>query len=268
MNRVLFSTAAVLALAGAAMARPVYSNGPFVTGIGNGFGGGNTSTIEPDYTSFGTGTNEAALPANGGPVRVADDFTVTGPGWNLNTATFYMYQTVASPATNPLVNTITSIRVGIYNASPSGTDATPDLGDFSTNRLAGAVFTNTFRVTSTTLTDDNRAIFAITADLSDFPDLLPGSYWLAWSTTGSNPSGPWQVPVTPTGAGNGATARQFFDPALTGNGSWADLDGTASLPGIQHVDLAFDLDYTLIPAPSAALAFVGAGLVGLRRRRN
>lgn len=262
-NTMLVSTAAVLVACGAASG-VTHSNGPFVTGVGNGFGGANTSSIDPTHTTFGVGTNEAATPASGGPIRVADDFTVSGGGWDISSATFYLYQTVTTPATNPIVNTINSIRVGVYTSMPNGT-ALPDFGDFSTNRLTGAVFSGTFRVTSTTLTNDDRAIFALTVDMSWLPNLSDGTYWLAWSTTGTNASGPWHVPVTPALPGH--NARQMLDNNLTGNPSWAQIDGSTTAAGIQPLDLAFDLEYTAVPAPGAAALLGVAGLVGFRRKR-
>lgn len=263
----LLSTAALLVVSGSAMAQ-VYNNGPFVTGIGNGLGGRNTSAIDPTHNAFGSGTN-ANNPggASGGPIRVADDFTVTGPGWDISSATFYLYQTITSPAVNPLANTITSIRVGVYTSLP--TAATPDFGDFTTNRQTSAVFSNVFRVTSTTLTNDDRAIMAVTVDMTWLQDLTPGTYWLAWSTTGSTASGPWAVPVTP--AASGHNARQFLDATGTGApGTWNQIDGnagTGSLPGIQPLDLAFQLNYTEVPTPGAVAVAGLAGLAGLRRRR-
>ncbi len=252
----LFSAAALLLATGSAMAQ-VYSNGPFITGVGNGLGGRDTSAIEATSTTFGIGTNFAAN------VFVADDFTVTGGGWDISTATFFLYQTITSPAVNPLTNTITSVRVGVYNSVPTANDLTPDSGDFTTNRQTGAVFSNVFRVTPTTLTNDDRAIMAVTVDMSWLSDLAPGTYWLAWSTTGSTPSGPWNVPVTP--ARSSDNARQLIGG--TTPSPWSPIDNNTTVAGVQPLDLAFELRYTEVPAPGAVALAGLAGLAGLRRRR-
>lgn len=249
--------AGVCALAGTASAA-VFSNGPFVTGTGNGAGGANTSAIEgPTYTNFGY--NSLA-----GTFAVADDFTVSDAGgWSLNSLTVYAYQTIA--AAPPASSTINVMRVAIFATNPMGTQNAPDFGDLATNRtITNNIFTGVFRVTATTLTNDDRAIMAVTADLSDIPSLAAGTYFVAWSLNGSVASGPWAVPVTPARPGDNGMQRNVGTTAPT---NWALIDGNGTAAGVPQQDLAFDLDYDVVPAPGALLLAGMGGLVTLRRRR-
>jgi len=241
----------VLVAAGAASAS-VYSNGPFQTGTGNGFGGGNTSAIEAPFLTFGYAASTASFFA------VADDFTVTdAAGWSLNSLTVYAYQTQANP--NP-VSTFTDIRVSIFAVNPIGTQNAPTYGDLTTNRLLSTAFTGVYRVTTPGLTNGLRGIMSITANLSDIPDLAPGTYWVGWTLGGTQASGPFTVPVVPNPAG--ANAQQRNIGATPTN--WDTLNFAAGTPA---QDLAFDIDYDVVPAPGAA-ALLGLGaLAGLRRRR-
>ncbi|CAG1002364.1 hypothetical protein PHYC_02989 [Phycisphaerales bacterium] len=229
--------ACVCALAGAASA-DVFSNGPFLTGTGNGAGGANTSAIEqPAYNNFGYNTLT-------GTFAVADDFTVSGGNWSLNTFKVYAYQTIT--AAPPAGSTITTMQVAVFTTNPIGTQNAPDHGNLVTPRtILTNVYTGTYRVTATTLTNDDRAIMAVTADVSDIPDLAPGTYYIAWSLTGSVASGPWTVPVTPARATDNAIQRNVGLAAPT---NWALVDGNGTAAGVPQQDMAFEIAYDLIPS--------------------
>ncbi len=257
--RSIIAIAGVVMCAGVAGAA-VLTNGPFVTGTGNGFGGANTSQIDPaPYNSFG-------FSALAGTFAVADDFTVTdAAGWNLNSLTVYAYQTQGTGVPNN-VSTLNDIRVAIFSSNPLGTQNAPDFGNLGTSRtILNNSFSGVYRVTATTLTNSARAIMAITADLSDIPALPAGQYWIAWSLGGTVASGPWAVPVSPARSTDNAIQRNVGATAPT---NWALIDGDGAAGTVNPTqDLAFDLDYTVVPAPGAA-ALLGLGaLVGLRRRR-
>ncbi|HEX8297523.1 MAG TPA: hypothetical protein VF594_00065, partial [Rubricoccaceae bacterium] len=210
----------------------LYDNGPFQTGTGNGAGGGNTSSIGAyGSTNFGFGHNAAA------PVYVADDFVVPAGGWTLSDMQFFTYQTGGNATTS----SITGLFVQIWNGRPGEAGSTVVFGDLTTNRLASSVFTGTYRVTSTTLTNATRPIYRNTATLNTV--LAPGTYWVQWGTTGTIASGPWTPPVTTNDATPPAgNAIQFI------NGAWATLldggDGTVANPGTITVALPFIVNGT------------------------
>ena len=112
-----------------------------------------------------------------------------------------------------------------------------------------------YRVTSTTLTNRDRPIYAI--DVAVNLVLGPGNYVMRWQASGSLASGPWQPPIVPTnGGGNGmqSLANAAFGAAIdTGSGS--------------QVEFPFTISGTVVPAPGA-FGLIGIGaLVAIRRRR-
>ena len=78
---------ALAAVAGGASAVQLYDNGTTIEGTN---GGENISVVNLPASSFGP---SCALAPN---IRLADDFTVTGPGWRLTAISFYAYSTNAS----------------------------------------------------------------------------------------------------------------------------------------------------------------------------
>lgn len=207
-------------------------NGNLITGFGNGAGGANTSAIELGSTIFGYSQNNAL------PARIADDYTIPGGQlWNLKTLRWSGYQTNA-----PTTGTMTGLTIQLWcGGSPMGGGAVC-AGDTVTNRLASQAFSGVYRVQSTTLTNTQRAVIRMEADLSAFvPPARPaGTYWLDCAATGSLGSGPW-APIT-TPALPTDNAQQFF------NGVWTQITEPA-FPG--H-DMYFEMSYTPTPASVCA----------------
>lgn len=247
VKRTLVIVAALAAVG--AQADTLWDQSQLVTHVGGGFGGANASQIESGIgsTLFGWG-------AQGGTVQntMADDFTVGPEGWKITKITVYSYQTGSTTS-----STFTGLFLKIWDSNPAGqTAATSGVyGDLTTNELDSSSFTNTYRV-STTLTDANRPIMALVADVDI--DLGPGQYWLGFNMTGSLASGPWAPPVTPNPGG--ANAMQALGAAGVFAQAWQD-GVTASVPGAA----AFMLEGTVVPEPGT-LAAVGLGLAFLRRR--
>ncbi len=190
------------------------NNGPFITGVGNGFGGGNTSAIQTGFGTFGYG-------AQGGTInnRLADDFAVpSGDTWALQTLVFRAYQTGAATT-----GTMTGINANIWNTMPLTAGSASQSGP--ANSMLSQVWGGVYRVTSTTLTANNRPIIDITSDMSWATPLGAGTYWADASMTGSLASGPFCPPTTP--AAGTDNARQFIGSTAT----WgAVIDGLALLP--------------------------------------
>ena len=105
----------------------LYDNGPLVTHPGGGAGGADASALQ---TTLGMNTLGAGHQFLLG-YRLADDFTVTDPcGWDVQTITFFAYQTGSTTT-----STINALNVGSGTARPT-TRRHRDLGRPTTNRLA------------------------------------------------------------------------------------------------------------------------------------
>ncbi|MCK6446208.1 MAG: hypothetical protein L6Q99_07435 [Planctomycetes bacterium] len=190
----------------------VFSNGPYITGTGNGFGGANTSEIEAGWNTFGFG-------CQGGTTnnRIADDFVVpAGQNWSLTKLHWLAYQTGAGTS-----GTITGIQVNVWNTMPV-TGGSP-LWSSAANVMITRTFTNVYRVTNTTLTNNTRAIFDVEADLTGSPVLAPGTYWVDVQLVGTLTSGPWAPPTVPHLATD--NGRQFLGTTL----AWAPTQDTTTL---------------------------------------
>jgi hypothetical protein len=186
--------AVLLASFGTSHAIELYSNGPVVSGTPP------LSVIRTGGTLFGAGA-QANIPN-----LVADDFTVTGAPWNVESLSFFSYQSFAASA-----YTFTSVSWSIVSGDVNtGTVVASGTAVPVTNGgLQG------YRVTPTTLTNTDRAIFRVVVDVPDFA-LPPGSYWMRWGLAGSVASGPWVPPTADGVVGNGAQslANAAFAPAV------------------------------------------------------
>lgn len=228
----------LIALSGvAAHADELFNNGPVVNANGR------SILIRPSTTyGFADGT------ASG--YSVADDFTVTGTGWNVTDLDFFNYQTSAGAFT--FTDVTWSILSGSDPSSAtvvaSGTTAVTNAG------LVG------YRVTLGTRTNTDRAIYDLNADISDVT-LAAGDYWLVWNVNGTGASGPWQPPTSDRRAGN---ALQYD----SSTGTYSALVDTGSG---KQLDAPFIINGTVaaVPEPAtwASLA-AGLGLLGLMRSRR
>lgn len=216
------------------------ANGPVVDGSG-------LSLIRPGGGFFGFGAQSTV------PNLVADDFVVpAGVSWNVSDISFYAYQSGAGgiftfqDATWSIISG--DVNTGVIVAS--GTNAVTNAG------LLG------YRVTSTTQSDTNRAIFEVNADVPDFT-LTSGNYFLRWGLSGSLASGPWLPPTSDGAIGNAlqSSAGGPFNPVVDTGDSLG-------------VTFPFAINSTLgtisaIPEPSSLLGLgcMLSAALGFRSRR-
>jgi PEP-CTERM motif len=246
MKRFAFAAAAALTVAMPAVshAAVLYDNGSVVPTPGG------VSLLTAPASTFGFGTQNAS--GN----FVADNFSVAGGSWNVESLDFYSYQTQAvgftfqqatwSIVSGANVNTGTVVASGVTNVTNGG--------------LMG------YRALSTTPTDTSRAIYRLNADIPDLI-LAVGNYFLTWSLTGTAASGPWTPPVV----GSPAPGGNALQLTSTSGGLYVTLqDAGAVLP----VELPFTINGTragvpIVPEPASWLMMVaGFGLVGAGMRRR
>jgi hypothetical protein len=221
---------------GSVQAVELYSNGPVVSGTPP------ISVIRAGGTLLGAGA-QASIPN-----LVADNFSVTGPGWTVDSLSFYGYQSFAGGAYT-FTGASWSIVSGDVN---SGTVVASGSGSVTNGGLMG------YRVTSTTLGNTDRAIYRVDLDVVDF-DLGPGDYWLRWGLTGSLASGPWQPPTADGAFGDAAQS-------LAGGTFAALVDAGDGL----GVELPFSIQGSIVPEPASVALMIAGGLavVGVARRRK
>ncbi|MEO5735059.1 MAG: PEP-CTERM sorting domain-containing protein [Rubrivivax sp.] len=227
----------LLAAAGGSQAIELYSNGPVV-------GTGGISILTAPNTSYGAGSTATQL--------IADSFAFTGASWKVSSLDFFAYQTAAVGFT--FTTATWAIRSGtdINSSSIVASGTTP----VTNGGLEG------YRVLSTALTLQNRAIYRINADIPDIT-LAAGSYFVTWGLAGTSTSGPFVPPVQGTlGSGN----AQF---SSTGGAAWNPLTDGGSL---LSYDVPFAVQGTVVVVPEPAtvgLMLVGGlAVVGLARRRR
>jgi hypothetical protein len=186
--------------------------GRYQTAASGGPGGAPVSALQTALTmsSFGAG---AQIVNNN---SVADDFVVPAGGWTVERIRFYTYQTGS-----PITSTITDLRLRIFANNPN--TGTLVFGDTTTNRLTSTAFTGIYRVTDTTLTNNQRPTMEMVVEFNPPLALAAGTYWFAWQAGGTLASGPWAPPQTvvgqtTTGNGQQSLAGGAFAP-LTDGGS-------------------------------------------------
>lgn len=183
----------------------LFDNGPLVNSPGTGPGGADESLardVTVGLTSRGFNHSLA------GAFRVADDFTVTGPSWNVTSITFYPYMGGSPTTPSP----ITGVNLQIWDGSPDLPTSMIVFGDTTTNRLTSSGFANIYRRLESTPADATRPV--MTAFAAVVTTLPPGTYWLDWQVDGNATyTGPWAPPVTIDGQTTTGNALQFVTSA-------------------------------------------------------
>ncbi len=227
-------------------ASEIYNNGPLVNSPGTGVGGEDESVLQGNLGMTTLGAGHQALNGN----RIADDFTVVGGDWSIESIDFYAYQT------GETASTITAVNLRIWDGVPGDPGSTVVFGDDSTNIMNTTGFSGILRVTDTTTGTTNNRQIAV-SNVTVGVTLSPGTYWLDWQSDGSGGSGPWAPPITINGETTTGNALQSVDGGVT----YADqLDGgSGTVQGFPFV-----LYGTLPPPPVVpSLSFYGLMLLGL-----
>lgn len=191
----------------------LYNNGSNVNAPGAGPNGKDGSVLQSSLglSSYGSGWAQV----NG--YSIADDVTISGATWNIDSIKVFGYQTGST-----LTSTFTALYIRIWDGDP-GAGGTVVWGDLTTNRLAATYFSGAYRYLDT----DNpagttRPIMAVVANTTGL-SLNAGSYWIEFSAAGSLASGPWMPAITITGQTVTGNAKQFDGT------SWVEiLDGTSA----------------------------------------
>lgn len=227
--------AGLVLVLGVAHADTLFNNGPVVDANGLSI---LNSGVEG---TLGAGSNASAT--------LADNFTVGAGGWNVQSLGFFGYQT------GSVAFTFTGVTWSILSgASPNGgTVVASGTSGVTNGGLVG------YRVTSTTLTNTQRPLFLISADIPDV--VLPeGNYFMTWALAGSGASGPFVPPVLGSlGTGN---ALQSLSGA-----AYAGLTDSLTL---QPFDVPFVINgVAAVPEPGTLALWLAGGAVmaGALRRR-
>ncbi len=221
----------------------LWDNGPLVTHPGGGYNGADASVLQ---TALGLNTYGIGNQFLNGH-RMADDFEITPLlGWQIDHITFFAYQT--GVYSDPPTSTITGLYYQIWDGPPDSPSSTVVFGDLTTNRLLSTTWSNIYRVTDTAITNTQRPIMDNVAGAG--VTLLPGDYWLDWTTDGLLTSGPWAPPISILGQITTGNALQYTTAwaaardtgTNTQQGMPFIIEGTLAEPA--RVEITFDVTVT------------------------
>jgi hypothetical protein len=189
--------------------------------------------------------------SSSGTFRLADDFTVGGGGWQVDSASVFVYLTNATTPT---------VTGGTFDIRDNTTTPGTPGASVASGTFQSVAFTDIYRIGTTV--NDARRVQQVEVNFGSV--VLPtGTYWLDFNFVGAAFSPPLQA--AGTSALNGSTnAKQWNGTA------WVDAidtgaSGTVNFPK----DMPFLIHGSVVPEPGTFIA-IGIGLAGLalaRRRK-
>jgi subtilisin-like proprotein convertase family protein len=224
------------------------------------------SELQNDTGNTTEANGSAGFSAQAGTFRLADNFTVPAGGCQLNTVTFFAYQTGSAATPSPFATT----TLQIWNGRPGDAGATVVFGDTTTNRLTSSVDSTFFRLFNSAVPNTvnvpgtTRKIWRNTVNVGTA--LTAGTYWLDWSSAATNAAAHFYPAKTIPGSRGavGDNARTF----TVATSVWADAADTgnpATAPDVVQ-DLPFFLN-TLV-TNDAPVDFDGDGKTDFAVVRN
>jgi len=222
--------AVAAAITGSASAQVLYNQDPHTPGATGGNG----------LSTFG-----GALAGVTYDRELADDFTVTGPGWVVTHVDMTGIWAVAPFQRDP-----TSWDVRFYTDTGTGPAATAAFSPLMVGQVG----------TDTGMTWFSRGGRSWVIDIDDTV-LAPGTWWVSIQPQADENF--FQLTSTPTTPINGSEA---YLRDVNGNGYPLTWGTTTVQFGVPH-DLAFSVHGTVVPEP-ATMAALGLGVVALLRRRR
>ncbi len=197
----------------------LWDNGPFITHYGTGAGGADESLVEPPDNTHGWGCQ--MLYDN----IIADDFEIpSGETWEITSISLFGYQTLGGPP-----STLTATFIEIFDGPPE--TGTSVWGDLYTDVLTTTEWTNVYRVKPDVAgTGTDRPLMVNVCEFASPIILAEGTYYMCWQHDGTEPSGPWNQPVTITGQLETGDAMQYI-------GTWGYIidEGSGSAKGMPFI---------------------------------
>jgi hypothetical protein len=247
------TTLGFVAVAAVGSAQVLYNNGGMVTHAGQGFNGADVSMAETLNGTSTAGSAARLVPTGtGGEFRIADDFTVGGPGWIVSSIVVNAYET------NSATPTWANANLNIWNSQPGQGGSI--VASFTSTSWA---FTGIYRVFNGAgnLTNTARPIHAITFNTASLA-LGAGTYWIDWQVTGGA-SGWAPYVMLPNQSDPNAPITVF------GNGQQLASTGWQPILAAPGVETPFTVNGEVVPEPASMLALAaGVGAMAARRRRN